>query len=196
MYGDELEAIKTLPWGRMSPIDLAYISTITGREFAESLRSSANEFEDDKKIQQMISEELKTDNLQYADYDKAGDHVEMLEFFFEKQNLLKDVTSEAVAAGEQYLQTIRETFSATERMTTIISREKELPEIFKSILNAHDWKKNNLGFYEQYLTDHIRWDGSEGGHAELVSHVPADENVLNRFWKIRHQLYKSIPVLK
>lgn len=188
-----MKAILNLPWGKMSPVDLAYMSTITGTEFAESLRLGLEVFPDDEKIQQVILEELDTDNLRFEDYKESGDHVDMLNHFFGEKELWDDVSKEARGGGEAYLDTIRNDFTPLERMMTIASREMILPDVFSVILNAHDWSGFGLGFYKQYLDDHIRWDGDDGGHGDLVKHIELNPAVLKRFWEHRLKLYQSLP---
>ena len=192
MYKDSIKQILGLPWDRMNPVDIAFISTVTGKEFADSLRVGAKYYQNDKKILEVISQELQTDNLVFEDYDQKGDHVDMLIHFFDQHQLWSLVSESTKEAGNEYAREMN-LFSEEERMMSIVSREKELPSIFTKIVEAHNWKKSNLGFYEKYLRDHVRWDGGEGGHAELVDHISVDEKILDRFWKIRLEMYKAIP---
>ncbi|MBT4856792.1 hypothetical protein HON52_01225 [Candidatus Uhrbacteria bacterium] len=193
MFKGSIAQIVKLPWDRMNPVDLAFLSTVTGREFADSLRAGAEHYKNDGKILQMISEELQTDNLVYRDYSKKGDHVDMLLHFFDELKLWSKVSESVKEAGIEYVKGMS-ALSGEEKMMCIISREKELPVIFTKIVDSHNWKDFGLGFYEKYLRDHIVWDGEEGGHADLVGHIDVDQKVLDSFWKLRLKMYEAVPL--
>jgi hypothetical protein len=184
--------IRELDWKSFNPRSIIFVSWYTAQEFAASLRQALALYPNAPTLREMGEGELQTDNLQYGEYHRAGDHAEFLQHFL--KGMVVDVrVSNAYA---KYLATV-EGFSAQERAITIISREQELPGIFERILAAHDWEKLGFGFYEYYLSRHIELDSTNGGHGDLTKQFSQDKSftlepeVLERFWTARDELYQE-----
>jgi hypothetical protein len=187
-----VQAIRKLPWHQYDPQMIVYLSWVTAVEFAESLRCALRAYSQNKSLNEMAIGELKTGNLSYGDYNKIGDHYEFLAHFTEKILPIKKISPRIFSAREKYWDEVRNLGDDTTRAMTIFSREQELPDIFQSILKAHDWEKERLGFFKYYLERHIELDGEDGGHADLTKGFELDESVLKKFYQSRLNMYKAL----
>lgn len=194
-YKKIISAIKNLKWEKLSVCELETLMVLaaySAREFAESLRISLELYPESYELQEMAKGELMTSNLMFDDYNKNGDHADFLWYFINKHELTNRFPK-ANEAGERYLRDIR-LLSKPLRAMTIVSRERELPGIFKRILKAKNWSTPALKTFRHYIQEHIRIDSMEGGHAELLSgHVVTEE--VEKFYMTRLKLYKTISTL-
>ena len=194
-YKKLAETIRLLPWSAYDPKAIVYLSWITAKEFADSLRLALQAFPNHRGMKIMAQGELQTDNLMYQEYSGPGDHWEFLEYFLKQNRTLYDhrYTKTLQTPSIEYTQKIQNIQTGRERAMTIVSREQELPGIFQSILEAHDWRKHGLGFYEYYLKRHIQLDSEEEvGHAALTKDIPLSESVLQKFYRYRIGLYGAL----
>jgi len=189
-HKDIVKEIAALDWASADPRDIIILSHCTAQEFSQSLRLTKKVYPDDKRLEEMMAGELQTDNMAYEDYTKKGDHWEFLDHFVRKLGLVSQ-TPELKKAMERYLLAVA-SLSEAERAMTIFSREEELAGIFEKILVAHDWEALGYGFYKYYLSQHILFDSGDNGHAWLTKHFPVHEPVLEKFYKDRLTLYRSL----
>jgi len=80
-YRTITNAIVRLPFARLPVqglMNLMVFSAHFAREFAESLRIARELHPEHIGLRQMAEGELATDNLQYEDYTRAGDHADFL----------------------------------------------------------------------------------------------------------------------
>ncbi len=190
-----IDEIKQLRWERLSASELQVLTILAAyaaREFAESLRIALRLYPESSELREMASGELETSNLQFGDYSQPGDHANFLWHFINKHNLT-ELHPEAVRAGETYLAKVRELPDEIRAMS-IISRERELPQIFERILEARDWSMPILEAFHHYLKEHIRLDSMEGGHADLLSSFIVT-NEITVFYKARLDMYRCISTL-
>lgn len=196
-YKEVVEEIKNLEWEKLSAKelqDLMYLSYVAAIEFAEAVRIALGLYPENKKIQEMASGELETDNLKSdgnIEYDEIGDHWKFLEYFIKKYGI--HPSEEVLQHTNKYLEVCRRLSDHTRAMS-IFSREQELHSIFKEILKARDWSADGLREYQYYLERHIKLDTEEGGHGELTEEMLIDDSV-EAFYKARLELYKAIPKL-
>jgi len=191
-HKQSIREIRNIDWKAFDPLSIIFPSLFSAREFAGSLRVTLNCLQWNPKQERLLKEmaagELQTDNLQYEDYSKVGDHWEFLNHFIEKLDL--DCSFSTHHAGDRYDNAVK-MCKASERAMTIFSREIELPGIFVEILTAHRWKDLGYVFYEYYLKRHIQLDTGEGGHGDLTKTFNCDPRVLDHFWSIRLKLYQE-----
>ncbi len=190
-YLNKILEIQNLNWKNFNPYDIAYISIVTGTEFAESLLFANEIYPENELLKKLMSEELWTTNLKLKHYKKSGHHVHFLYDFFITNALFHKISPKVSFAGKKYLKYMR-TLNPTQRLDTVFSREQELPGIFSKILKSQDWKKHNLDFYAHYLSEHIYWDGAPGGHSDIVNGLIAYPEILDDFYEQRLLLYKSL----
>jgi hypothetical protein len=189
-HKDLVRQIADLDWTRAAPSDIILLSRCTAREFATSLRLGVTLYPDDKRLMEMVSGELETNNMVFDDYTIKGDHWEFLEHFIKRYEIIP--TSAKIQDGmDEYVRGV-EAFSDTDRAMTVFSREEELTLIFKKIVVAHDWEGLGFRFYEFYLKQHILFDSGDHGHAWLTRHFPMHEPTLIDFYKIRLRLYQAL----
>jgi len=194
-YKEIVKKIKNLNWDSLSEEDLQkmmILSAYSAVEFAESLRITLEHNDSNEALKEMAEEELKTDTLSFGDYDIKGDHSEFLWHFIKKYGLMEKYGS-MKEAGEEYIEKVKR-LSPKVRIMSIVSREQELPEIFKEILSAKSWDAEGLPEYKYYMDEHIELDSGEEGHAEKLKEFVIDESVAE-FYAIRLEMYKSIPKL-
>lgn len=187
-----VEGIKNLPWHQYDPKNIIYLSWCTAMEFAKSLRYALEAYPQNQSLHEMAMGELKTNNLSYDDYNKIGDHHEFLSHFINKVTKMKEIGDKVFFARKDYIRAVDTLGNNKAKAMTIFSREQELPDIFKNILGAHDWDALGLGFYKYYLERHIELDSEDGGHADLTKGFELDEVVLEKFYQIRLNLYRSL----
>ncbi len=192
MYKKIVEEIKSLPWSTYDPKAIIYTSKITAIEFGGTLREILPAFPGNQALAEMADGELMTNNLKYGEYNKYGDHSEFLIYFSGKRGIALPVISNGITNACDNYRRITGGFNRQEKAMTIFSREQELPGIFETILNAHDWAGLGLGFYGYYLKRHIELDSAAGGHGDLTKAFPLDEEVLYKFYTARLELYKSL----
>ena len=159
-------------------------------EFADSLRQAEKLYPNDERLKEMINGELKTDNMVWEDYSDRGDHWQFLDHFIKKLHL-EPSKKKMVSTMKEYPKAV-ERLSDSERAMTVFSREEELTLIFYKIVEAHDWDGLGLGFYRHYLESHIAFDSGVKGHHYLTQHFPLHEEVLEKFYRIRLDLYASL----
>ena len=194
-YKKIIDQILGLPWQRLDTNGLfrlmqaSYCSAI---EFADSLRITQQLYPDHARITEMVSGELKTNNLQFGEYkNKVGDHWEFLGFFLQQVALS---SPQGLLACHKYTNDVT-SMSPEVRAMTIFSREAELPGIFQKILENLNWQLKDLPMslkaFQYYLMRHVELDSAEGvGHANLIVEFPIDDSVL-LFYKARLQLYQD-----
>ncbi len=188
-----VKAIRELPWHKYDPKSIIYLSWATAVEFAESLRCALEAYPQHQNLHEMALGELKTTNLSYGDYRQIGDHHEFLSYFLAGTNITTNgINTPVLIAKNKYWEEVKILGDNKVRAITIFSREQELPDIFKSILKAHDWEAHGFGFFKYYLERHIELDSVDGGHAELTKDFKLDETVLEKFYQIRLDLYRSL----
>lgn len=189
-YKEIIQEIINLPWERAKPEDIIFLSRCTAVEFAESLRLAKKLYSDDERLKLMMEGELETDNMSYGDYSTSGDHWEFLDYFVKKFGL-EYSSSKVKDAADEYTRNLQ-TMSDEDRVMTVFSREEELTNIFRKIIDSHDWEGLGYGFYKHYLESHIIFDSGEEGHHYLTKHFPLHDEVLNKFYEVRLKLYKSL----
>ncbi len=188
--------IKELDWEHLNAEELVvvwYLSYVAAIEFAEALRIALRMYPDDEGLKRMAFGELKTRNLSLDDFRVAGDHHEFLAHFLKKHNVTEKMERELGEHAARYLAACRE-LSDEVRAMTVFSREEELSGIFARILQAKDWSAPGLYAFRHYLSRHITFDTGEGGHHDLVSSFPVDDQVLP-FYQARLETFKLIPSL-
>ena len=193
-YKHYVDQIKNLQWGSLSPAELQQVmvlSAYAATEFAESLRIALTLFPDDANFKEMARGELTTDNLHFEDYCEQGDHKDFLWYFINKYKIESTVPIRVIETGEAYLNAVRSLDNKVRAMS-IVSREQELPAIFKNILEAPDWDAVGLNAFNYYLRRHVNLDSQKGGHAELLSAHKVTDNVAT-FYKARLEMYRAIP---
>jgi len=171
---------------------LMILSAFSALEFADSLRLTVNLNPKNSSLKKMADEELNTENLSFKDYHKRGDHSQFLWHFIDKYALIQKFPY-IKKAGENYIKKVK-TLSPEIRVMSIVSRENELPGIFTRVLTAKKWQAHGLPEFKYYLKRHIFLDSHEGGHADMLSAFKIDNRVAD-FYKIRLEVYKSIPEL-
>ena len=191
-YKQIVQAIKDLPWHTYDPKSIVYLSWVTAVEFAESLRLALEAYPENPDLQEMAAGELQTKNLSYDSYRQTGDHYQFLSYFLDKTVKHLEINDKVFRARKAYNEAVAVLGDKTARAMTIFSREQELSDIFKSILKAHEWHTPGLGYYRYYLERHVEIDSAEGGHAELTQSFELDEEVLEKFYTIRLELYKAL----
>jgi hypothetical protein len=195
-YKEIVQQIKHLNWCGLDTIGLTkvwYLSWIAAVEFAEALRITLDLYPNHRGLAKMARGELKTRNLRLEDYLQAGDHHEFLEHFLNKQGVINRIDEALVNHGVRYMNACRE-LSDTDRAMTVFSRELELAGIFERILEAPDWSAPGLYAFRHYLSRHIVFDSSVGGHHELTSDFPVDDRV-KPFYQARLDSFRLIPIL-
>jgi hypothetical protein len=190
-YHTTVTRILSLPWNKLTQQDLESLMVVsleTAQEFAESLRAALTIFPNDHLLKSMAAEELQTNNLQFDTWKKTGDHWEFLSHFLSN----REKSLLVLAACERYRKTVRALTSSTRAMS-IFSREEMLPRIFSQILTAPIWKAP-LPLYLQafrfYLIKHVELDSKDGGHRDMVSHLPIT-NEVEEFYQARLRLYQE-----
>lgn len=169
------------------------LSWYSAVEFAESLRIAVKHYANNPAFEEMARGELKTNNLNFEDYHRVGDHSEFLEYFIKKYGLLKNCPQSVIGSGERYLLEIRKLPDEI-RIMSIVSREQELPGIFSNILKAPEWTFPALAAFQYYLRQHIELDSMEGGHVDLLKDFTVD-NCVSPFYELRLDMYRIIPKL-
>ncbi len=195
-YKNIVNQIRSLSWQKLSEnelVALMVLSYFAAREFGDSLRRALTLYPTSHGLLEMAEEELETNNLKFADYDKVGDHADFLWHFVEGFGLLSKVSRGVLEAGLKYQEAIRK-LSPEVRAMSIVSRESELPGIFEQVLKAENWQSPALVAFRYYLTTHIELDSMEGGHADMLSDFPVDDR-LTDFYSARLEMYRSIPTL-
>lgn len=195
VYKQIVRVIAGLKWENLSTTELQelmVLSAYAAREFAESLRIALNLYPKSSNFQEMARGEINTDNLVFDDYNQMGDHADFLWHFIDKYGCI-NLYPEVQKAGEIYISQVR-ALSSEVRAMSVVSRERELPGIFRRVLEAKDWSTPSLGAFQYYLTEHIRLDSMEGGHGDLLAGFGVREDV-GLFYKIRLDMYRSIPNL-
>lgn len=193
-FKDVVEQIKNLNWENLDAYELQQLmqlSYTSAREFAEALRIAIQLHPDNKNLKEMAAGELQTNNLSFEDYRRKGDHADFLLHFLEKSGLNGDEKTKKYS--EHYLQACK-TLDKETRAMSIFSREEELPGIFERILRAKDWSAPGLAPFRYYLTEHIKLDSTEGGHADLTKSFPINDNI-RTFYEARLEMYRAIPKL-
>jgi len=152
-------------------------------------------FKERKIIIKEVRNELRRYSGQYSskkDYKKRGDHSQFLWHSIDEYGLIKKFP-DIKEAGEEYMKKVK-SLSPEIRVMSIVSRENELPGIFTRVLTAKKWKAEGLPEFRYYLKRHIFLDSHKGGHADMLSDFKIDNRVAI-FYKIRLDMYKSIPKL-
>lgn len=195
MYKQIVRVIAGLKWENLSTAELQglmVLSAFAAREFAESLRIALEIYPESSNFQEMARGEINTDNLMFGGYSQNGDHADFLWHFVDKHGFV-NLYPEVKKAGEIYLSQVR-TLSNEVRAMSVVSRERELPGIFRRVLEAKDWSAPGLDAFRYYLTEHIRLDSMEGGHGDLLEGFSVTEDV-GTFYKIRLDMYRYISTL-
>lgn len=190
-----VKSILELNWDSLEEEDLQQLmilSAYSALEFAESLKLTLRLYPRNSSLKEMADEELQTNNLSFGDYNKTGDHSQFLWHFINKYDLIKKFPA-LKKHGEDYIKKVKD-LPQEVRVMSIVSREKELPGIFTRVLTARKWKTKGLAEFKYYLERHIFLDSHEGGHADMLSKFKID-NAVAEFYKIRFEMYKSIPKL-
>lgn len=193
-FKSTVRQIRDLPWQLLDRRELQrlmYISHVYAIEFAEALRIALQEYPDNKNLLSMARGELKTTNLRYGDYLQAGDHAEFLAHFLQRHGIQGDELLRTHA--KTYLDACRQ-LSPRVRAMSVFSREEELSDIFKVIIEAPDWSAPGLDAFRFYLEQHILFDSREGGHHDLTKDFAVDDQLVP-FYEARLNTYRSIPKL-
>lgn len=194
-YKKVIKEILGLTWDSLDEEDLQrlmILSAYSALEFADSLRLTLKLNPSNSALKEVVGGELQTKNLTFRDYNKMGDHSQFLWYFIKKYNLMQKF-SNLRKVGEEYVKRVK-SLPDEVRIMSIVSRENELPGIFTRIIGAKKWKGKGLPEYKYYLMRHISLDSCKGGHADLLSNFKVDNRVAE-FYKIRLEMYKSIPKL-
>ncbi|MES2216038.1 MAG: DUF3050 domain-containing protein [Patescibacteria group bacterium] len=197
-YKKTVRQIVSLPWEKLLATDLLQLMVLcayTAREFAESLRLALLLCPQHQGLATMAEGELSTNNLSFASYNHTDDHAAFLWHFINKGGVLIELPPEISRAGEVYTERVK-ALKPRIRAMSIFSREKELPHIFRRILEVSptSWTSHDhqtLAAFKYYLERHIQLDAGEGGHEELLKGLPVT-NEVDEFYQIRLQLYQPI----
>jgi hypothetical protein len=195
MHKQIVRAIAGLTWENLSTTELQelmVLSAYAAREFAESLRIALEIYPKSIEFQEMALGEINTENLKFGGYKKSGDHADFLWHFINKHRLA-DLYPDAQRAGERYLAQVQG-LPKEVRAMSVVSRERELPGIFRRVLEAKDWSAQGLDAFRYYLAEHIHLDSMEGGHGDLLAGFGVTEEV-GAFYQIRMDMYRCIPNL-
>lgn len=188
-YKAVVQELRAFPWGRLGPYDIVRLSFGNAEEFASSLAVTVALYRSDSDVLEMAAGELDTDNLQYEDYDRKGNHSAFLEHFLAKYRIDRNpIVAQALRRYNEFMSSL----TSEQIAMTIFSRESELSKIFERILEAHDWKMLGLDWFAYYLRRHIELDSAEGGHADLTKKYPLDDQVLLKYWTARLELYRTV----
>lgn len=195
-YKKVVKQIRQLSWTSLNSEELQvvmYLSWVAAVEFGEALRVALSVYPEHEGLQEMAHGELKTKNLLLDDFVIAGDHHEFLHHFLVKHDVLRPLEQRLGTHAAAYLKACR-SLSPENRAMTVFSREEELSGIFARMLEASDWSAPGLYAFRHYLSRHITFDSSEGGHHDLVSSFAIDENVLP-FYAARLETFRLVPGL-
>lgn len=196
-YKETVGQIVALQWGRLQTEDLKVLmvlSAVAATEFARSLRLALRVFPSYKGLEEMSRGELLTGNLTFEEYDKVGDHSDFLWYFITKHQLTTFLPRarpglDFTTIANSYYAEVGALAPMVQAMS-VVSREQELPEIFKQILLAEGWSDHQaLRAFRYYLEAHIRLDSEEDGHADLTADIEVDDSV-EIFYQIRLNLYR------
>ncbi len=193
-YRAVVERIKGLRFEELSEAELQelmYLAYASAREFASSLRVATKLYPNNPRLTAMASGELDTNNLQFDDYRKRGDHADFLQHFL--PTLDPSTVERLERSANVYVTTCMDLSDETRAMS-VFSREKELPGIFERVLTAKNWNEKGLAAFRYYLEQHIALDSGVDGHAELTQDFLVDDSVED-FYKARLNLYRAIPTL-
>lgn len=188
--------IKALNWENLSRDELVvvwYLSYVAAVEFAEALRIALRLYPDHPGLKAMAYGELKTRNLALEDFRSPGDHHEFLAHFLAKHDVTAKMERELGEHAARYMAVCR-SLSDEVRAMTVFSREEELSGIFARMLQASDWSAPGLYAFRHYLSRHIVFDSGTGGHHDLISSFPVDDQVLP-FYEARLETFKLVPSL-
>lgn len=194
-YKQLVNDIKNLKWRNLSADELEelmILSAYAAIEFAESLRITLELYPESCGLKEMASGELNTNNLLFNDYNRTGNHADFLFHFIDKNSLIAN-RPEIRDAGNKYRYEVRK-LKPEIRAMSIVSREHELPGIFREILKARNWSTPSLAAFRYYLEQHIYLDSKEGGHADLLSGYQVTDEVAS-FYRVRLEMYLCIPSL-
>jgi len=183
-----VQKMLQIDWSKTSDNNKLFLSAITALEFAQSQRLANMVHPNNKGVQAMSAEELMTDNLRFGSYTETGDHVDFLLSELSSKEIIFSIEKTLLVAGLKYLSAVGK-FTPAERAMTVFSRERELPNIFKNLLLFPMGDKYN--FYKYYLKQHILLDSQDGGHADMISDMELDEEVLKRYYEIRFRFYQT-----
>lgn len=193
-YKETVARIVALPWDELNGsalLEVMILSLHAAKEFSESLRVALGIYPDHLGLQMMARGELNTNNLEYLEYQRMGDHWEFLSYFLIRHQILEP--TRILTSGVGYRNAIQKMLP-TVRAMSIFSREKELEAIFESILKADEsyWESHDaLLAFRYYLRRHIEVDSEAGGHADMIADMPIDDRV-NEFYEARLRLYEPI----
>ena len=197
-YKPEVKAINDFSWRKCNPYAIAFLNFVTELEYAYSLKCAQLVYSPSISLTNLVDSKLDTDNISFESYNKKGDHYEFLEYFIrEHSEDFRRIPKKVRKAGERYVQTITRGFTVEECALTVISREIELPGLFKRILESHEWwNMFGLEFYEHYLESEIALHNTPGRMENLVKNwghqINKGQNILERFYKLRLQMYQSL----
>jgi hypothetical protein len=149
------------------------------------------EHPDNANLRAMANGELQTTNLRFDGYARAGDHADFLAHFLHAHDIPGDAVLHRHA--EDYLLACR-ALNAPVRAMSVFSREEELSGIFREILQAPDWSTPGLDAFHFYLSQHILFDSTDGGHHDLTRDFEVDDRLVP-FYTARLATYRSIPKL-
>lgn len=195
-YKSVVRRIRLLNWENLNGEELQmvmYLSWVAAVEFAEALRLAQALYPEHHGLQQMAHGELKTKNLQLDDFTAAGDHHEFLRHFLLKHGIIEMLEPRLGPHAAVYLDACR-ALRPEIRAMTVFSREEELSGIFVGMLDAKDWSAPGLDAFNHYLSRHIAFDSSQGGHHDLISNFEVDENVLP-FYEARLETFRLVSSL-
>ena len=193
MYKSIVNSIKSLKWQNLSAENLQslmVLAAFAATEFGGSLRIALRHHPKSSAFLEMAEGELQTNNLRFGTYTKTGDHADFLWYFIEKNKLIEKVPLDIPLFGAKYFSSING-LPEDLRVMSVVSREHELSEIFRRILEAEDWSLPGLPEFKYYLEEHRKIDSKEGGHSDLLKDFAVDDSVAE-FYKIRLGMYECL----
>ena len=197
LYKNTVEQIKNLAWHSLSPDELRSVMVLSwyaASEFGSSLRMALALHPESHAFQEMAGGEIQTTNLKFADYAAKADHAQFLFHFIHKHGLFQRIPLEVREAGENYQYQVNR-MTCDSRVMSVVSREQELPGVFRAILEGGGWDGSpELDAFRYYLERHIELDSGDDGHAQMLSSFPVNDLVAP-FFDHRIQMYRSIPTL-
>lgn len=195
---DEICAFDWRSLTRQELIDIAWIYYFFSVQFRESLEIARRMFPDDNKLLELDRGERNTDNLSpWPGVATVGERINHDEFMRRTLQLTAvdaDRRAGLETIGARYLAKVRATDDTTRILSLASYEDGGLEVIFKSILDAPDWRDPLLQAFRHFLIQHIKFDGDpEHGHGGLCRHLAPSDTVASLWMVFRESLVAAVP---